>query len=105
GKTIADIGAGTGYFSRRLAYQGAQVIAVDIDPDAIAWMEAQRELFPPELKDRLTIRLATETNPALKPLEVDDVLLVNTYSYIDNRVPYLENLTQAIRPGGGIVII
>lgn len=104
-KTIADVGAGTGYFSRRLAYTGANVIAIDIDPNSIAWMEAQKELFPPELKDRLTIRKGTASDPGLKPLEVDDILMVNTYSYLENRVAYLQNLTKALRPGGGIVII
>lgn len=104
-KTIADVGAGTGYFSRRLTYTGAHVIAVDIDPNAISWMESQRELFPPELKERLTIRKATPTDAALKPLEVDDILMVNTYSYVDNRIEYLRNLKKALRPGGSIVII
>ena len=51
GKTVADLGAGTGYFSRRIAYKGARVIAIDIDPLAIQWMEEQKEKFPIELQD------------------------------------------------------
>jgi predicted RNA methylase len=42
GKTVADLGAGTGYFSRRIAYKGARVIAIDIDPQAIQWMQEQK---------------------------------------------------------------
>ena len=102
---VADIGAGTGYFSRRIAYKGAKVIAIDIDPKAIQWMEEQKARFPIELQDRLVIRLAEPNDPKLKSHEVDLVLLVNTYSYISNRVQYFSKLKEAIRPGGDVIII
>jgi SAM-dependent methyltransferase len=105
GKVVADIGAGTGYFSRRIAYKGAKVIAIDIDPKAIQWMEEQKARFPIELQDRLVIRQAEPNDPKLKAQEVDLVLLVNTYSYISNRVPYFTKLKEAIRPGGDVIII
>lgn len=105
GKVVADLGAGTGYFSRRIAYKGATVIAIDIDPQAIQWMEEQKRRFPSELRDRLIIRQAQPDDPQLRNREVDIILLVNTYSYIDNRVAYFSKLQDAIRPGGSIVII
>jgi SAM-dependent methyltransferase len=105
GKVVADLGAGTGYFSRRIAYKGAKVIAIDIDPMAIQWMEEQKARFPAELQDRLVIRLAEPDDPKLRDNEVDIVLLVNTYSYIQDRVPYFTRLRNAIHPGGHIVII
>jgi SAM-dependent methyltransferase len=105
GKVVADLGAGTGYFSRRIAYKGAKVIAIDIDPKAIQWMEEQKSRFPAELQDRLVIRLAEPNDPKLKVNEVDIVLLVNTYSYIKNRVAYFTKLKEAIQPGGHVVII
>ncbi len=105
GKVVADLGAGTGYFSRRIAYKGAKVIAIDIDPKAIQWMEEQKARFPPELQDRLVIRLAEPNDPKLKPNEVDMVLLVNTYSYIQDRIPYFTRLKETIRPKGQVVII
>jgi len=105
GKVVADIGAGTGYFSRRIAYKGAKVIAIDIDPKAIQWMEEQKARFPIELQDRLVIRLAEPNDPKLKAQEVDVVLLVNTYSYIANRIPYFTKLKESIRAGGDIIII
>jgi len=105
GKVLADLGAGTGYFSRRLAYVGAKVIAIDIDPTAIRWMEDQRDRFPPELRERLTIRLARPDDPGLAAGEVDHVLLVNTYSYIRDRVAYFTRLKEAIRPGGTVLVI
>jgi 2-polyprenyl-3-methyl-5-hydroxy-6-metoxy-1,4-benzoquinol methylase len=105
GKVVADLGAGTGYFSRRIAYKGATVIAIDIDPKAIQWMEEQKSRFPVELQDRLVIRLAEPDDPKLKTNEVNIVLLVNTYSYIQNRVPYFSKLKNSIQPGGHVVII
>lgn len=105
GKVVADLGAGTGYFSRRIAYKGARVIAIDIDPKAIRWMEEQKARFPIELRDRLIIRQAEPDNPNLKDNEVDIVLLVNTYSYINERVAYFSRLRKAIRPDGKIIII
>ena len=105
GKTVADLGAGTGYFSRRIAYKGARVIAIDIDPKAIQWMQEQKTKFPEELQDRLVIRKATEDDPKLKDNEVDMVLLVNTYSYIKNRVTYFTRLQKAIRKGGIVLVI
>ena len=105
GKTVADLGAGTGYFSRRLAYKGARVIAIDIDPRAIQYMEEQRSRFPVELRDRLIIREAKPNDPKLKRNEVDIVLLVNTYTYIDNRVQYFSKLRESIRKPGQVLII
>ena len=48
---------------------------------------------------------ASTPKPRKKVQEVDLVLLVNTYSYISNRVPYFTRLKEAIRPGGDIIII
>ena len=105
GKVVADLGAGTGYFSRRIAYKGATVIAIDIDPKAIRWMEEQKSRFPIELRDRLIIRQAEADDPKLKTDEADIILLVNTYSYIHDRVQYFSRLRNAIRKGGSVVII
>src|SRR5690606_25963163 len=46
GKTVADIGAGTGFFAFRIANQGARVIAIDIDPRAIAWIDEEKTRYP-----------------------------------------------------------
>lgn len=105
GKVVADIGAGTGYFSFRVAQKGANVIAIDIDPKAIAWMEVQKAALPEENQKRLDIRLADADNPRLASAEADMVLMVNTYTYIENRVEYITNLKQGLKPGARIVII
>lgn len=105
GKVVADIGAGTGYFSFRLARKGGRVVAIDIDPNAIEWMHLQRARATKEVQDHLDIRLAESSDPNLKPGEADIVLMVNTYIYLDGRVNYLNNLKKGMKPGARIVII
>lgn len=105
GRTVADIGAGTGYFAFRLADRGADVIAIDIDPRAIRWMENEESNYPEEIRDRFKTRLAQEGDPKLKQGEADIVLLVNTYIYINDRVNYFTRLKTGILPGGRVYII
>ncbi len=106
GKTIADIGAGTGFFSLRLTPKAEKVIAIDIDPRFVNFLDSlkTREL-PPEMQPRLETRLAKPDDPLLAPEEADVVLIVNTYMYLKNRVAYLENLHKGISPGGTLLII
>lgn len=104
-KTVADIGAGTGYFAFRIAARGARVIAIDLDPQAITWMNSEEESYSKELQDRFETRLATPNNPNLRPGEADIVLLVNTYIYISDRVAYFRQLKKGMIAGGELYII
>jgi 2-polyprenyl-3-methyl-5-hydroxy-6-metoxy-1,4-benzoquinol methylase len=105
GKTVADIGAGTGFFAFRIANAGAKVIAIDIDPRAIAWMESEKKSYPAGVQALLETRLATPANPNLKQGEAHVVLMVNTYIYLENRVEYFRNLRKGLTPDGRIIII
>jgi SAM-dependent methyltransferase len=105
GKTVADIGAGTGFFAFRLASNGAKVIAVDIDPRAIAWIEAEQRRYPVDVQALLETRLAAPDNPNLQPNEVDVVLMVNTYIYLDDRITYFRNLRQTLKKDGRLIIV
>ncbi len=104
-KTIADIGAGTGYFTFRLAAAGATVIGIDIDPRAISFMNTEKERYPPEVQQRFSTRLAQEGSVVLKDGEVDVVLMVNTYIYLTDRLKYLTDIKSVMKPGGQLVII
>jgi SAM-dependent methyltransferase len=105
-KVVADIGAGSGYFARRIAYKARKVIALDIDPQFIEFMDSLKQTeLPAEIRDRFETRLASPNNPNLQPGEVDLVLIVNTYIYLPNRIAYLEELRSSLKPGGRIVII
>ena len=104
-KTIADIGAGTGYFAFRLVPKAQKVIAVDIDQRFIDFMNRRKELLPESQKAKFEVRMATPMDPMLENNEVDAVLMVNTYAYIDNRIEYIRNLQSKLKVGGKILII
>ncbi len=82
---VADVGAGTGYFSVRLAHMLPQgrVYAVDTEPDMVKYLEgrAQRE----GLRNLVPVTGAADT-PRL-PHKVDLVLLVDVYHHIGDRPP------------------
>ena len=105
-KTVADIGAGTGFFSLRLAPLSKKVIAIDIDQRFVNYLDSikMRELGP-ELQSRLETRLAAPDNPKLNPGEADVIIIVNTYIYLKNRVGYLQTLKNGLSEGGKLLII
>lgn len=105
GKTVADIGAGTGYFAFRFAYKNAYVIAIEIDQDMIDLMEGIKLNLPAEFQEHFTTRLAKPDDPLLAPDEVDAVVIINTITYIDSLQPYLEKVLQGIKPGGRLYVI
>ena len=100
---IADIGAGTGYFSVRLARAVPQgrVIGVDIEPDMVRYLaqRAQREGLA-----NLSARLGVADDPRL-PVKVDLVLVVDTYHHIASREDYFRRLRSSLEPGARLAII
>lgn len=105
GKVVADIGAGTGYFVLRLAYKNAKVIAIDIDPLMINYIESFKENLPKEVQKNITTRLAKPNDPMLEDNEVDKVIIINTASYISKLENYLATLKRGIKPNGSIMIL
>lgn len=105
GMTVADVGAGTGYFlphlSRAVGPQG-RVIGVDIEPDMVRYMSerAQRESLT-----NVGAALASPDDPALGDNSVDRILIVDTWHHIDNRPAYAAKLARALRPGGMVFIV
>ncbi len=98
GDVVADIGAGTGYFSRRLARRAAKVYAVDIDPKLL---EYARRDAPANLE---TV-LATPDDPKLAARSVDLIFICDVLHHIENRAAYYAKLERALKPGGRIVNI
>ena len=106
GKTIADIGAGTGFFALRLAPKAKKVIAIDIDPRFTSYLDSLKAFeLPEDVQERLETRLALPDDPKLAPGEADIVMIVNTFMYIKDQVAYLENLKRGISDGGLLLII
>lgn len=102
---IADIGAGTGYFSLRLLPHAKQVIAVDIDNRMIDFLGQLKSDLDKEFGEKLEVRLATENDPNLKPGEIDIAFLSNTYTYIDDRIDYFRRLKSSFTPNGFLCIV
>ncbi len=105
-KTIADIGASTGFFAFRLVPRAKKVIAVEIDPKCIHFMDSiKRTQFPDEFKNRFETRLAVADNPKLQAAEIDNVVMINIYTYLPNRIEYLRTVRHGIIKGGKLLII
>lgn len=104
-KTVADIGAGTGYFTFRLVPKAKKVIGIDIDARFISFLDSVKVRLPEVYRNRFESRLAKFDDPLLKPGEADDVIIVNTYAYIENRVQYLRTLSKGMAPDGQLLII
>jgi len=105
GKSVADIGAGSGWFSVRAARRvggGGLVFAVDINPEAIRYVDerARKE----KLQNIKTI-LGKGDNPLLPASSVDAVLLLKTYHEVAQPVALLQNLRAALHPGAKVGII
>lgn len=101
---VADVGAGSGYFSRRIAARipEGKVIAVDVDADFVDYVKQNRDAWgTPNVEPRL----AMYENALLPEGSVDLVFVSNTYAYIRDRDTYFTGIQHALRPGGKLVII
>jgi len=105
GQCVADLGAGTGYFSRLLSAAvgpAGTVLAVDPEPNLIAHL---RERSEREGTANVVPILASQDNPRLPAGLVDVVLIVDTYHHIDDRIAYLRRLRRALRGAGRIAVV
>ena len=100
---VADHGAGTGYFSARLARMlpKATVYAVDVEPDMVKYLgeRAKRE----GLANLKPVQAAS--GDARLPDKVDLVLLVDVYHHIEARERYFRRLASSLRPDARVAVI
>ncbi len=105
GKTVADIGAGSGWFTVRAAKrvtQSGTIYAVDINPAAVRYItdRAQQE----HLRNVKTV-LSKPDNPELPANAIDAVLLLKTYHEVASPVVLLRNLRTSLRPNARVGVI
>lgn len=104
-KTIADVGAGTGYFTFRLAKSAKKVIASEPTPKLHEYLVSKQKSSPKEISSKIEIRLSEYHDSKLKKDEVDGILTVNTYHHIENRIDYFKNLLNLLKSNGQIIVI
>jgi SAM-dependent methyltransferase len=104
GMTVADIGAGSGYLSRRMApiVVPGRVFAVDVQPQMVTLL---RELSKkPEFKNLVPIQ--GDTDEVKLPLaSVDLAVLVDVYHELAYPYELMRSLIQALKPGGRVVLV
>ena len=105
GSTVADLGAGVGYFTWRLAGavgETGKVIAVDIQPGMLERLKqnlAERDIH------NVDAVLGAEDDPRLPTGQVDLVLLVDVYHELQQPELTMERVRQSLKPGGRVVLI
>src|SRR5215472_7388422 len=105
GKNVADIGAGSGWFTVRAAKRvGAEgkIFAVDINPAAVSHIQARAQQ---EQLSNVSAILSKPDDPLLPPNSIDAVLLLKTYHEVAHPVELLRHLRPALRSGAKVGVI
>ncbi len=105
GSTVADIGAGTGYFEPHLATAvgtGGTVIATDSEPNMVEHMKTR---FGKEGAPKVDVRLSTAADDMIADGEADLMLLVNTYHHITDRPAFFAALATGLALDGRLAVV
>ncbi len=101
--TVADIGAGTGYFSVRIARRitEGRIFAVDVEPDMVRYLgeRANRE----NLTNLVPVLATSDAANLSEPVDV--ILIVDTYHHIGNRIDYFARLKSSLNPAGKLAVV
>jgi ubiquinone/menaquinone biosynthesis C-methylase UbiE len=105
GMQIADVGAGSGYFtsrlSRRVGPEG-KVYAVEVQPEMMAIL--RRRVTKEKLTNVVTVR-GSEADPHLPPKSVDLILMVDVYHEFSQPRSMLRRMFEALKPDGRLVLL
>jgi ubiquinone/menaquinone biosynthesis C-methylase UbiE len=105
GDVVADVGAGVGYFSLRLARRvgkAGRVFAVDIQQ---AMLDRLKDVRDAQKLDNLELILGTETDPKLPVNSIDLVLMVDVYHEFSRPAEMMEKIRGALKPAGRLVLV
>ena len=105
GMVVADVGAGSGYYSSRMAQRvapGGIVYAVDVQPEMIDILRLQmKQLHVTNVEPVL----GTETDPRLPPAKLDLAIMVDVYHELEYPYEMLAAIVKALKPGGRVVFV
>lgn len=105
GTTVADIGAGEGYYTVRLAERvgsKGRVLAQDIDKGAIQRLGQRVER---ERLDNVSIKLGAAEDPRLPANSFDRIFMVHMYHEVTEPYAFLWHLRPALKPGGQVIVV
>lgn len=105
GMTVADIGAGNGYYTVRLAErvgEDGRVLAQDIDDEALARLAQRVER---ERLDNVSIKFGEPDDPELPQGSFDRVFLVHMYHEVQEPYAFLWRLWPSLREGGRVIVV
>jgi len=105
GYIVADLGAGTGYFTRRFSKavgNEGKVYALDSEPAMIDYL--QKEVKNKNLTN-VIVKLVKPNNPDLGKASIDIIFICEVLHHIDNRIDYLKKLSLSLKKGGKIALI
>ena len=102
-KKIIDIGAGTGYFSMRMAKKGAQVTHADVDQRFLDYAQKRAEKL--NLKKNIMIKKVPYDSPLMGQKQYDLAIIVNTYHHIEDRVDYFRKVKDGLKGNGKLIVI
>jgi arsenite methyltransferase len=106
GMSVADIGAGSGYFTRRFVEavtETGTVYAVDIEPEMLTYTKDSIEHL--HIPSTVVFILASPDDPKLPAASVDLIFLCNTYHHLEDRPTYFSRVRTALKPGGRVAVI
>ena len=104
GQVLADIGAGSGYYSLRLAMEHpeSQIIGVDIQPEMLTFLEKRKKQL--DVKNIKT-HLGKIHDISLPPESIDAALMVDAYHEFSHPYEMIKSIYDAMRPGGRIYLL
>jgi arsenite methyltransferase len=106
GLTVADLGAGSGYFTRRFieaVTETGKVYAVDVEPEMLKYTEESIvHMHRPYTAEFI---LARPDSPKLPYESLDLLFVCNTYHHLDERTKYFSDAKSSLKPGGRVAII
>ncbi len=106
GMAIADLGSGSGYFTRRFieaVTETGMVYAVDVEQEMLAY--AKESVIHMHTAYTAEFILAQPENPKLPFASVDLLFVCNTIHHLENRSKYFSDLKSSLKPGARIAII
>ena len=102
GMRVADVGAGRGYLTFRIADAvgaSGRVVATDVDSDAVETLKIRAEGQP-----RVSVRQVTEEDPGLAPGAFDLIVMSEVDHFLHDRVAFLKKMRAALAPGGRLAV-